>query len=138
VHRIGRTGRAGQAGTAISLVAVEEQDLMQAIERLLKKPIDREVVEGFEPSFTVRAPASPDVRGDRPSSRQGRGDGARRWAADRRGAPPARRSASGGDRAGRAVLAGGPRTASPNQHAVARVMPGERLSGQRSAPGRPA
>ncbi|MEX1343268.1 MAG: DEAD/DEAH box helicase, partial [Candidatus Limnocylindrales bacterium] len=35
VHRIGRTGRAGMAGTATSLVGVEEQELMAAIEKLL-------------------------------------------------------------------------------------------------------
>jgi len=59
VHRIGRTGRAGQPGTAISLVAGEEQELMHAIEQLLQKPIERELVDGFEPRFTARAAASP-------------------------------------------------------------------------------
>jgi ATP-dependent RNA helicase RhlE len=69
VHRIGRTGRAGQSGTAISLVAVEEQELMHAIERLLKMPIEREVVDGFQPGFTLRAVTTPTERG----ARHGRG-----------------------------------------------------------------
>ena len=77
VHRIGRTGRAGQSGTAISLVAVEEQDLMQAIERLLKQPIEREVVDGFEPAFTLRAAPNPSDRGARHGGRKGTGATAR-------------------------------------------------------------
>jgi ATP-dependent RNA helicase RhlE len=78
VHRIGRTGRAGQAGTAISLVAVEEQELMQAIERLLKQPIEREIIDGFEPSITFRAAANPtDDRGARHGARKGKGATAR-------------------------------------------------------------
>ena len=54
VHRIGRTGRAGQEGTAISLVSADEQELMHGIEKLLKRPLEREVVEGFEPSAVFR------------------------------------------------------------------------------------
>ena len=49
VHRIGRTGRAGAAGEAISLVCVDEHAFLRDIERLLKRPIVREVVPGFEP-----------------------------------------------------------------------------------------
>jgi ATP-dependent RNA helicase RhlE len=78
VHRIGRTGRAGQSGTAISLVAVEEQELMRAIERLLKQSIEREVVDGFEPGITLRAAANPtDGRGARHGAREGKGATAR-------------------------------------------------------------
>jgi len=49
VHRIGRTGRAGATGEAISLVCVDEHGFLRDIERLLKRPIAREVVPGFEP-----------------------------------------------------------------------------------------
>lgn len=50
VHRIGRTGRAGQTGDAVSLVSPGEQKLLVAIERLLKKKIDQEIITGFEPN----------------------------------------------------------------------------------------
>jgi ATP-dependent RNA helicase RhlE len=41
VHRIGRTGRAGLPGEAISLVAPEETDFLEAIEKLLKRKLPR-------------------------------------------------------------------------------------------------
>ena len=41
VHRIGRTGRAGTPGEAISLVAPEETDFLEAIEKLLKRKLPR-------------------------------------------------------------------------------------------------
>ena len=47
VHRIGRTGRAGREGFAVSLVDREEVKLLTAIERLIRRPIDRIEVEGF-------------------------------------------------------------------------------------------
>lgn len=50
VHRIGRTGRAGQTGDAVSLVSPDEQKLLVAIERVLKKKIEQEVIVGFEPN----------------------------------------------------------------------------------------
>jgi ATP-dependent RNA helicase RhlE len=65
VHRIGRTGRAGMEGTATSLVGADEQELMAAIEKLLKRSIDREVVGGFEPSFTLKAKAATPSRSQR-------------------------------------------------------------------------
>ncbi|HRP64577.1 MAG TPA: DEAD/DEAH box helicase, partial [Thauera sp.] len=45
VHRIGRTGRAGAAGNAISLVDGEEIKLLTAIERLIKRRIERATAE---------------------------------------------------------------------------------------------
>ena len=50
VHRIGRTGRAGHSGKAISLVCSEENKQLRDIERLLKRPISKEVIAGYEPS----------------------------------------------------------------------------------------
>src|SRR6476660_3109860 len=49
VHRIGRTGRAGAAGEAVSLVCVDEHAFLRDIEKLIRKPIRREVIAGFEP-----------------------------------------------------------------------------------------
>jgi len=49
IHRIGRTGRAGATGEAVSLVCVDEHAFLRDIERLLRKPIRREVIAGFEP-----------------------------------------------------------------------------------------
>jgi ATP-dependent RNA helicase RhlE len=49
VHRIGRTGRAGIEGEAVSLVSHEERPLMAAIERLINRPVEQRVIEGFEP-----------------------------------------------------------------------------------------
>src|SRR6185503_6705160 len=50
VHRIGRTGRAGLTGEAISLVAPEDMEAVAAIEKLIKKRIERVLVAGFQPS----------------------------------------------------------------------------------------
>ncbi len=54
VHRIGRTGRAGMAGDAISLVCVDEAPLLRDIERLLGRPIEVEIVPGYEPDRSIR------------------------------------------------------------------------------------
>jgi len=54
VHRIGRTGRAGADGHAVSLVCVDEEGFLSDIERLIKRPIPREVVAGFEPDPNAR------------------------------------------------------------------------------------
>ena len=57
VHSIGRTGRAGMAGEAISLVCHDERTQLRYIERLIKRSLERLVVEGFEQSKV--APPSP-------------------------------------------------------------------------------
>jgi ATP-dependent RNA helicase RhlE len=49
VHRIGRTGRAGASGDAISLVCIDEADLLRGVQRLLRRAIEWEVAPGFEP-----------------------------------------------------------------------------------------
>jgi ATP-dependent RNA helicase RhlE len=47
IHRIGRTGRAGKHGDATSLFAPEEKQRLADIERLIKRPIERVEITGF-------------------------------------------------------------------------------------------
>ena len=53
VHRIGRTGRAGATGEAISLVCIDETDLLRGVQRLLRKAIPWTVEEGFVPDRNI-------------------------------------------------------------------------------------
>src|SRR5262249_13875211 len=86
VHRIGRTGRAGLSGTAITLVTPEEDKLVDAIESLIKKRMDRETLTDLP----------------EPKPRHGRGDGRREGHGGRshsgRSHHPHRRHSDGGNR----------------------------------------
>ena len=62
IHRIGRTARAGHEGKAISLVSADEHKLLFDIEKLLKSPIPRETIVGFEPTQNLSTDA-PKSRG---------------------------------------------------------------------------
>jgi len=54
VHRIGRTGRAGSSGEAISLVCVDERKFLSDIEKLIKRSLPQEILDGFEPDPHAR------------------------------------------------------------------------------------
>ena len=62
VHRIGRTGRAGMEGVAISLVSLEEEEQLKAINRLLKRDLPVRQVRGFEVDPASVRPARRGVR----------------------------------------------------------------------------
>ena len=49
VHRIGRTGRAGREGRAFTLATPEDRLAVEAIEKLIGRPIPRMQVEGLDP-----------------------------------------------------------------------------------------
>jgi ATP-dependent RNA helicase RhlE len=70
VHRIGRTGRAGNEGRAISLISDDELHLLSKIERMLKQPLDRDIVPGYEPSFSMKAKPAAEAVG-KPRRRSG-------------------------------------------------------------------
>jgi ATP-dependent RNA helicase RhlE len=96
VHRIGRTGRAGLPGEAISLVAPEDQEALEAIEKLIGRRIERVLVPGFEPNAGALAAMMGGARG-----RDGERDRRRRDAprSERRDAPRGeRRDAPRGER----------------------------------------
>jgi ATP-dependent RNA helicase RhlE len=114
VHRIGRTGRAGLTGEAVSFCDREEEDRLEAIERLLRR----------------RIPVRNDLPADLPkveSSSSGRDSGERSGGGGRaRGRPGQRRSSEGSGRSGRS---GGGR-------ATAERSGGSRSAGSRRASGR--
>lgn len=72
VHRIGRTGRAGAIGDAISLVCADEIKQLQNIERLIKRKIDREEIENFEPDHDLPASKSAERKQASKQHRKGK------------------------------------------------------------------
>ncbi len=64
VHRIGRTGRAGMTGRAWMIATPDDEKYLQAIEKLIGKPIPTEQVE--------TAPTNAPRRDDRPRSSDNR------------------------------------------------------------------
>ena len=78
VHRIGRTGRAGSTGQAVSLVAADEFSLLNDIERLTQKILERKLVDGFEPVHELPQSQLRPVRAKKPKkNKQGHRDGQR-------------------------------------------------------------
>lgn len=78
VHRIGRTGRAGNEGEALSLVCVDELQLLKDIEKLIKREIPQIHIEGFEPDPSIKAEPITRGRGNRqPRKSSGRNNSGR-------------------------------------------------------------
>jgi len=97
VHRIGRTGRAGSEGEAVSLVCIDEFKLLSDIERLIKREIPEEQIDGFKPDPSIKAEPIPNGQnrgGQRPGP--GRGQPAARSGARRSPQAPSKGPAGGG------------------------------------------
>ncbi|MBD2387921.1 DEAD/DEAH box helicase [Cylindrospermum sp. FACHB-282] len=69
VHRIGRTGRAGAEGEAISLVCVDEYQLLADIEKLIQQRLPKEIVPGFGPNPDTKPEPIPNGRQNRQKPR---------------------------------------------------------------------
>ncbi|MFC1940692.1 helicase-related protein, partial [Chloroflexota bacterium] len=67
-HRIGRTGRVGKAGDAFTLVTGEDTTMVRSLERLLNRPLEHRMLQGFD--YTNSAPAGEHIRPLRQSGRR--------------------------------------------------------------------
>ncbi|MGN6315831.1 DEAD/DEAH box helicase [Trinickia sp.] len=123
VHRIGRTGRAGASGEAISLVCVDERQLLKDIEKLIKRSIEQEVIPGFEPDPNAKPEPIQQRRGQGNAGRQPRGEPAKHAARGQNAQPASRAPAprrenqagSGSGQAERAAKPQKPQQAKPAQ-----------------------
>jgi ATP-dependent RNA helicase RhlE len=128
VHRIGRTGRAGATGVAMSLVSAEERPLLADIEKLLKKPLPKVVIEDFDMNAAIAAARVAEPRGgeDRPERGRGGQRGGQRGEGRRDDGQPRRQPAAQGQARPAAVEQ--PRAAAPA--AQPRQPRAERAPGQ--------
>jgi len=69
-HRIGRTGRAERSGEAHTFVTGEDVSMVRAIERLMREPLTRKKIEGFDYN---EGPSAADKDFNRPIMDRGRG-----------------------------------------------------------------
>ncbi len=54
IHRIGRTGRAEHTGDAFTLVTPDDRDVIRALEKVMRKALPRQILEGFD--YDIPAP----------------------------------------------------------------------------------
>jgi len=84
VHRIGRTGRAGNEGEAMSLVCVDELQLLKDIERLTKREIPKVVIDGYQPDPSIKAEPINKGRGRQQVARKSSGRPSRKQSAQKK------------------------------------------------------
>jgi superfamily II DNA/RNA helicase len=78
IHRIGRTGRAGREGRAYTIASPYDGRFVEAIEKLIGKPVPRIEIEGFEPVSFEADGEGGRRRGRRPQRGRSSGDGEKR------------------------------------------------------------
>jgi ATP-dependent RNA helicase RhlE len=91
IHRIGRTGRAERSGEAFTLVTEQDGDLIRTLEKIMRKPLLRRTLPGFD--YKAAPPPRPASPPRRPrGSTAGRNRNAGRTRKPRPAAPAATRS----------------------------------------------
>ncbi|MWJ26611.1 DEAD/DEAH box helicase [Halomonas sp. ZH2S] len=90
VHRIGRTGRAGSEGEAVSLVCIDEKDLLKGIERLIKRDLVKREEAGFAPDPSIKAEPIENGRQNRGQKPARRGTDSKRTERSTKPAPRSR------------------------------------------------
>ncbi len=141
VHRIGRTGRAGASGEAISLVCVDEKQLLKDIEKLIKRSIEQEVIPGFEPDPNAKPEPIQQRRGQGNAGRQPRAEAAKPSARGQGGQPasralaPQRKEQSAADKGqGHAERASKPRQQAKPSQPQSRPQSQGKPQGQAASP----
>jgi ATP-dependent RNA helicase RhlE len=64
IHRIGRTGRMERTGDAFTLVTPEDGELIRELEKIMRKPLPRRTLEGFD--YQAAPPPKPAAPSRKP------------------------------------------------------------------------